>query len=129
MIAETLDSGVVSVAAVSTLLVFVAGGAWWASATKGDIRSIAKDVGSLVRGQREHARALDEHKTETAAQTTELGHRVTRLEIERELAGDRTPVHGIPLDRPSTGKHDRLRGNTPQPRKHADSGDTDSGLR
>lgn len=129
MIAEALDAGVVSVAAVGGLIMIVGAGTWWAASMSGTSKSTAKDVQQVLKLQREHGRLLDDHRVEDDARHADQARRLDRLELEADLRGDRTPVRGIPLDaRTPTGPHDRLRGDTPKPRRHEDTGDTGSGF-
>lgn len=123
ILAEALDAGTITVGAVLTLVAIVGSGAWWASATSSKLASIAKDTSTTARGQRDLARALDDHRVEDEARHAEQGSRLTRLEIVAEL----TPIHGIQLDRPPTGPQARLRGDTPKPRRHEDTGETGPG--
>lgn len=117
---EALDAGVLTVGGVVGLLGVVAAGAWWAASASAKLTSIAKDT-------RATARLFDDHRQEDDAKHSHIGERLIRIETELSLQ-DRTPIQGIPLGRTPTGPHDRLRGDTPKPRRHEDTGDTGSGF-
>lgn len=128
MLAEAIDLGVVTVGGMVGLLGVVAAGTWWAASASAKLTSIAKDTSTTARGQRELARALDDHRAEDDAKHGHFGERLIRIEAELSLQ-DRTPIRGIPLDpRQATGPQAQLRGDTPKPRRREDTGETGSGF-
>lgn len=120
MIAEALDSGVLTVGAVATLVAFVASGTWWAASTTGKLTAIGKDTSATAKGHRDLTRSLDDHRIEDDAKHSDMGQRLAHIEGALRQEGIITGVR-------DTGPQDRLRGPTPRPRRREDTGETGPG--
>lgn len=124
MIAEgvvDLGSGTLSIVLVGTLLVVAALGGMGYAGIKAAIGRLDEKVVDLAKAVGTNERAAQKHRHDDASMFQDAELRFAKIEHALERDGLLTPVR-------DTGPHDRLRGNTPQPRRHEDTGDTGSGM-
>lgn len=120
MIAEALDAGVVSVAAVGGLLgAAIIGGIAWGS-IRTQLGHLTEAIRAIGKRMDKHEDAAQEHRHDDNTRFHEQSLTIARLTGAMERDGLLTPP---PRD---TGPHPPVRSKIPRPR---DTGDTDTGLR
>ena len=92
MIAEALDAGVVSVAAVGTIVLLALGIGMAYAGIKAAIGRLDEKVDGLSEALVGHEKAAQKHRHDDNVRFEDHGHRLGRIEFWHERNGDFTPV-------------------------------------